>query len=78
MTNPKTPVIIGISQLEQRLSDPYQAKEPIDSMVEAVQAAAEDAGNCVHALQRAHVPVRLCPRGSPISSCRAHVHGGWA
>jgi len=45
MTNPKTPVIIGISQLEQRLSDPYQAKEPIDSMVEAVQAAAEDAGN---------------------------------
>ncbi len=45
MTNPKTPVIIGISQLQQRLSDPLSAKEPIDSMVEAVQTAAEDAGN---------------------------------
>ncbi|MFT6436835.1 MAG: acetyl-CoA C-acetyltransferase [Candidatus Azotimanducaceae bacterium] len=45
MTNPKTPVIIGVSQLEQRLSDPLLGKQPIDSMVDAVQAAAEDAGN---------------------------------
>lgn len=45
MTNPNTPVIIGVSQLEQRLTDPLLGKEPIDSMVEAVRAAAEDAGN---------------------------------
>ena len=45
MANPNTPVIIGVSQLEQRLSDPLLGKEPIDSMVDAVQAAAEDAGN---------------------------------
>ncbi|MFT4713240.1 MAG: acetyl-CoA C-acetyltransferase [Candidatus Azotimanducaceae bacterium] len=45
MTNPNTPVIIGISQLEQRLTDPLLGKEPIDSMVDAIRAAAEDAGN---------------------------------
>ena len=45
MTNPNTPVIVGISQLEQRLSDPLLGKQPVDSMVNAVLAAAEDAGS---------------------------------
>ena len=38
------PVLVGISQLEQRLSEPETAREPLDLMVDAVRAAAEDAG----------------------------------
>lgn len=43
--NPNTPVIIGVSQIQQRISAPLEGKEPIDLMVDAVRAAAEDAGN---------------------------------
>ncbi len=43
--NPNTPVIIGIAQILQRDADPATSKEPVDLMVEAVKAAAEDAGN---------------------------------
>ncbi len=39
------PVLIGISQLEQRSSDPTRAKEPLDLMIDAVRAAAADAGS---------------------------------
>jgi len=40
-----TPVLVGIAQLEQRSDDPSQAKEPIELMIDAVRAAAEDAGS---------------------------------
>lgn len=43
--NPNTPVIIGVGQILQRISDPLESKEPIDLMVDAVRQAAEDAGN---------------------------------
>jgi len=39
------PVLVGISQLEQRVADPARAKEPLDLMIEAVRAAAVDAGS---------------------------------
>lgn len=39
------PVLVGISQLEQRIDDPANAKEPIELMIEAVRAAAADAGS---------------------------------
>jgi acetyl-CoA C-acetyltransferase len=39
------PVLIGISQLEQRSADPTRAKEPLDLMIDAVRAAAADAGS---------------------------------
>ncbi len=42
---PRTPVLVGIAQLEQRERDPLQAREPLDLMVEAVRLAAEDAGS---------------------------------
>ena len=42
--NPNTPVIIGVSQILQRVTDLNDAKEPIDLMVEAAFKAAEDAG----------------------------------
>lgn len=45
MPNPNTPVIIGVSQLEQRITDPLEGKQPIDMMIDAVRAAALDAGN---------------------------------
>lgn len=45
MLNPNTPVIIGVSQILQRLTDPLDGKEVIDLMVDAVSKAAEDAGN---------------------------------
>ena len=40
----RTPVLVGVAQLEQRASEPLAAKEPLDLMIEAVRAAAEDAG----------------------------------
>ena len=43
--NPNTPVIIGISQLLQREPDPALNDEPVDMMINAVRAAAADAGN---------------------------------
>lgn len=42
--NPNTPVIIGIGQLQQRVTDPELSKEPIDLMVDAVTLAAQDTG----------------------------------
>jgi acetyl-CoA C-acetyltransferase len=38
------PVLVGISQLEQRAADPTRAKEPLELMIDAVRAAATDAG----------------------------------
>ena len=40
-----TPVLVGIAQLEQRINDPAEAKEPIDLMIDAVRQAAADAGS---------------------------------
>jgi acetyl-CoA C-acetyltransferase len=39
------PVLVGISQLEQRAADPAHAKEPLELMIDAVRAAATDAGS---------------------------------
>lgn len=43
--NPNTPVIVGISQLLQRTTDPRLSDEPVGMMTNAVRAAAVDAGN---------------------------------
>jgi acetyl-CoA C-acetyltransferase len=45
MSKSTTPVIVGIAQVEQRITEPTAGKEPIDMMVEAVRDAAGDAGN---------------------------------
>ena len=45
MSNPTAgPVIVGIAQLEQRIENLTDAREPIELMIDAVNAAAEDAG----------------------------------
>ena len=41
----RTPIFIGVAQVEQREDDPSVATEPLDLMVEAVRAAGEDCGN---------------------------------
>ena len=41
----QTPVLVGISHLEQRFTDFESAKEPIQLMIDAVNQAAEDAGS---------------------------------
>ena len=43
--NPNTPVIVGVGHINQRVTDPLEGKQPIDLMVDAVSAAAEDAGS---------------------------------
>jgi len=42
---PRTPVLVGVAQVEQRIDDPNEAREPLDLMAEAVVEAAEDAGS---------------------------------
>ncbi len=43
--NPDTPVIVGIAQYLQRETDPRISLEPLDMMLEAIEAAALDAGS---------------------------------
>ena len=45
MINPNTPVIIGVAQIEQRITDPLLVQEPIEMMVDAVRQAALDSVN---------------------------------
>ncbi len=42
---PRTPVLVGIAQVEQRIDDPQEAREPLELMIDAVERAAEDAGS---------------------------------
>ena len=43
MTSAKTPVLVGISQIQQSQDDLALCQEPLALMIEAVEAAAEDA-----------------------------------
>ena len=40
----RTPIFVGVAQVEQREDDPNAAKEPLDLMIQAVEAAAQDCG----------------------------------
>ncbi len=40
----RTPILVGVAQVAQRVADPQLAKEPLTLMIEAARAAAEDAG----------------------------------
>jgi len=41
----ETPILVGVAQLEQRISDPLAGKEPVALMIDAVRQAAVDAGS---------------------------------
>lgn len=43
--NPNTPVLVGVSQILQRIDDPLSGKEPVAMMLDAVHQAAADCGN---------------------------------
>jgi acetyl-CoA C-acetyltransferase len=44
VTDPRTPVIVGVGQAEQRLADLTDALEPIDLLARAARTADDDAG----------------------------------
>lgn len=44
-TDDRTPIFVGVAQVAQHEDDPAAAREPLELMVEAVQAAAADTGN---------------------------------
>ena len=54
----RTPIFVGVAQVEQREDDPNAAKEPLDLMVQAVEAAAQDCRRRSFAPRRTKVP---CP-----------------
>lgn len=43
--NPNTPVLVGVSQILQRIDDPLLGKEPVQMMLDAIHEAAADTGN---------------------------------
>lgn len=43
--DPRTPVLVGIAAIEQRIDDPRGAREAYELMVDAIEEAARDAGN---------------------------------
>ena len=43
--DPRTPVLVGLAQNEQRAEDPARSREPLELMVDAARAAADDAGS---------------------------------
>ena len=44
---PRTPVLVGGGQVQQRPADPTAAREPVDLLVEAARAAESDAGGAL-------------------------------
>lgn len=45
MSEDTTPVLIGVAQVQQRITDPAEGQEPLALMIDAVRGAAADAGN---------------------------------
>ena len=43
--DPRTPVLVGIAAIQQRIDDPADAKEAFELMADALEAAADDAGS---------------------------------
>jgi acetyl-CoA C-acetyltransferase len=58
--NPRTPVLVGVAAVQQRLDDATQAKEPVELMIDALLRAADDAG-CRELLSSADAV--MIPRG---------------
>ncbi len=43
--DPRSPLLVGVSQIEQRVDDPLAGDEPLEMMIAAVERAAHDAGS---------------------------------
>ncbi|MEM7217943.1 MAG: acetyl-CoA acetyltransferase [Pseudomonadota bacterium] len=70
----RTPVLVGVAQNEQRVTDWQDHKEPLALMIEASRAAAEDAGST--ALLDAATSVRVIRGRWPYSNPAAQVAEG--
>ena len=42
--DPRTPVVVGVGQVEQRVTDPATAREPVALLADAARAATTDSG----------------------------------
>ena len=51
--DPRAPVIVGVAQVTDRVSDPTAARTPVELMVDALRSAAVDAGSpgCITGLE---------------------------
>ena len=49
----ETPILVGVAQIEQRIDDIGEGKEPLEMMIDAVRLAAQDAG-CPRLLSEAN------------------------
>ena len=58
--DPKRPVLVGVSAIQQRADDPSRAAEAFELMARALEAAADDAGS--RALIQRASSIRV-PRG---------------
>jgi acetyl-CoA C-acetyltransferase len=63
MPDPRSPVIVGVAQLNQRPDDPADAREAVALMAEVTRAAADDAG---------------APRLAAAADVVAVVNGAWS
>ncbi len=64
---PRTPVLVGVAQVEQRTDDPSEAQEPLELMIRAVTEAADDAGSreLLRQAQAVRVIRGMWPYGDP-------------
>ena len=69
--DPRTPVIVGVGQRNQRVDDPLESLTPADFIAEAVRDAAADAGlSSLAAVDSVRVvSERLSSLFLPISGC---------
>ena len=59
--DPRTPVLVGIAAIDQRLDDPSESLDAFELMVAALEVAADDAGS--RQLLTEATSIRV-PRGS--------------
>ena len=78
--DPRTPVLVGIGIVEQKIDDPAQAVEAIDLMIDAVRRAGADASITAHLgeLDRILVPQGLWCYGDPGGMIAGAVGAGGA
>jgi len=67
MANPKTPVLVGVAQLQYRIKNLDEVTEPVAMMLQACEKAALDSGNptCLNQVQSVRVIRGMWPYENP-------------
>ena len=65
--DPRTPVIVGVGAVTERIDDPREASEPLDLMAAALERASEDAGSkaLLAAVDTIWIPRGFWPYSNP-------------